>query len=383
MATHEPAGDSSSAPGDPPSGGEVTLGPAAPNGRTPGPSIGPPPASGGLGPARPPSMMDVARIAGVSHQTVSRVLNGHPSVRPNTKLRVMAAIQELGYRPNSAARALVTGRSRTIGVIGLDSTLYGPAATMHGIDEAARHADYLVSTVGLPSIDRASVLDAVDRLADGAVEGLVVIAPLSSAAESLADLPVDLPLVAVNISAKIDTGSVSVDQVLGARKATQHLLDSGRGTVWHLAGPPNWNESDGRLEGWRSALQEADVDVPPPLTGDWSARSGYNAGQVLARMSEVDAIFAANDHMALGLLRALHDRGRVVPDEVSVVGFDDIPEAAYFIPPLTTVRQDFNEVGRRCVQLLIDQIESSTRSKERIVVPPELIVRRSSSPATD
>ena len=331
------------------------------------------------GSIRPPSMMDVARLAGVSHQTVSRVLNGHPSVRSNTRLRVLASIQELGYRPNNVARALATGRSRTIGVIGLDSTLYGPAATMHGVDEAARRAEYFVSTVGLASIDRESILESVDRLADGAVEGLVVIAPLSSAAEALVDLPVDLPIVAVNTHPKSDIAAVSVDQELGARKATEFLLETGRSTVWHLAGPPSWSESQGRLEGWRGALADAGVDAPPPLTGDWSARSGYEAGQVLARMSDVTAVFAANDHMTLGLLRALHERGRAVPDDVSVVGFDDIPEAGYFLPPLTTIRQDFSEVGRRCVRLLVEQIESNSRSTEQSVVAPELVVRSSTT----
>ncbi len=326
-------------------------------------------------------MMDVARLAGVSHQTVSRVLNDHPNVRQSTRSRVLWSMRELGYRPNSAARTLVTGHSRTIGVIGLDSTLYGPAATMHGVDDAARRADYRVNTVGLASIDRISVLEAVERLATAGVEGVVVIAPLSSASEALADLPTDIPTVVVNAHPESDIASVTVDQALGAQRATEHLLSAGRGTVWHVAGPANWSESKGRIEGWTRALDAARVDVPPPLTGDWSARSGYEAGRVLARLPEVSAVFAGNDHMALGLLRALHEFGRAVPDEVAVVGFDDIPEAAYFTPPLTTVRQDFSEVGRRCVRLLIGQIESPGEAAECSVVTPELVVRRSSTPS--
>jgi DNA-binding LacI/PurR family transcriptional regulator len=332
-----------------------------------------------MGTPRPPSMIDVAHLAGVSHQTVSRVLNGHPNVSPHTRMRVLAAINELGYRPNSAARTLVTGSSRTIGVIGLDSTLYGPAATMHGVDQAAMHANYLVNTVGLASIDRPSVLEALDRLAHGAVDGVVVIAPLSSAREALMDLPVLVPIVAVNAHPRSDIAAVTVDQELGAQLATKHLLSTGASTVWHLAGPGNWSESEGRAEGWRRTLVDAGADVPPPLTGDWSARSGYEAGQVLARMPDVTAVFVANDHMALGLLRAMHERGKVVPDDVSVVGFDDIPEAAYFIPPLTTVRQDFSELGRRCVQLLVEQIESRDHGVERIVVDPVLVVRQSTT----
>jgi DNA-binding LacI/PurR family transcriptional regulator len=325
-------------------------------------------------------MMDVAQLAGVSHQTVSRVLNDHPNVRQSTRMRVLWSMQKLGYRPNNAARTLVTGHSRTIGVIGLDSTLYGPAATMHGVDDAARHADYRVNTVSLASIDRTSVLEAVERLATAGVEGVVVIAPLSSASEALADLPTDIPTVVVNAHPESDVASVTVDQVHGAQRATEHLLAVGRTTVWHVAGPANWTESQGRIEGWMRALSEAKADVPPPLNGDWSARSGYEAGRVLARLPEVTAVFAGNDHMALGLLRALHEFGRVVPDEVCVVGFDDMPEAAYFTPPLTSVRQDFSEVGRRCVRLLIGQIESKGDAAECSVVTPELVVRRSSTP---
>src|SRR5215470_15357571 len=164
-------------------------------------------------------MMDVARLAGVSHQTVSRVLNDHPNVRQSTRSRVLWSMRELGYRPNSAARTLVTGHSRTIGVIGLDSTLYGPAATMHGVDDAARHADYRVNTVGLASIDRISVLEAVERLATAGVEGVVVIAPLSSASEALADLPTDIPTVVVNAHPESEVASVTVDQIHGAQRA--------------------------------------------------------------------------------------------------------------------------------------------------------------------
>jgi DNA-binding LacI/PurR family transcriptional regulator len=334
----------------------------------------------GPGPDRPPSMQDVAALAGVSHQTVSRVLNGRANVRGQTRARVLAAMQELGYRPNVAARALATGRSRTLGVVTLDTTLFGPASTLHAIDRAARDAGYFLSIASLAAIDRGAVQRALDRLADQAVEGVIVIAPLTSAREALRGLPSGLPVVAVEGDPDADLAVVSVDQEAGARLATEHLLSAGHRTVWHVAGPADWLESHGRIAGWRAALRAAGIDPPPALGGDWSPRSGFDAGSVLARMPEVTAVFAANDQMALGVLRALHEHGRRVPGDVSVVGFDDVPEAAFYSPPLTTVRQDFAAVGRCSIELLLEQVRSGRRVVRREVVPPTLATRASSRP---
>ncbi len=303
-------------------------------------------------------MSDVAALAGVSHQTVSRVIADHPNVRPRTRGRVLAAIEELGYRPNTAARALATGRSRTLGVVSMNSTLFGPASTLYSIEEAAKHAGYFVTVASVRSFDRTSLREATTRLLGQAVDGLVVIAPLASAADALRDLPKDIPIVSVDGDPDAHDAVVRVDQVTGAAAATRHLLAAGHQTVWHVAGPHDWIDAQGRIAGWQAALHEAGAEVPPLLNGDWSARSGYQAGQVLARMPEVTAVFAANDQMALGLLRALDERNRQVPGDVSIVGFDDIPEAAFFTPPLTTVRQAFDEVGRRSLHMLVAQITS-------------------------
>lgn len=331
---------------------------------------------------RPPSIADVASFAGVSHQTVSRVLNMHASVSELTRARVLAAIDQLGYRPNTAARALASGRSKTLGVVALDTTLYGPTSTLSGLQQAAQLHGYFVSVMAVHSIDRQSVREAVRRLTSQAVEGLAVIAPFTSAADALAYLPTGTPVVAVEGDPAADVAVVTVDQVAGARLATQHLLAAGHQTVFHVAGPPEWEEARGRITGWRGALEEAGADVTPPVSGDWSARSGYEAGQVLAQIPDATAIFVANDHMALGVLRALHERGRRVPEEVGVVGFDDTPESAYFIPPLTTVRQDFQRVGRAAVQLLVDQLTTGTRRRDRVVIDPELVCRQSSVTAS-
>ncbi|AUG81920.1 LacI family transcriptional regulator [Kitasatospora sp. MMS16-BH015] len=330
---------------------------------------------------RLPVMADVAKLAGVSHQTVSRVLNGAPHVRSQTRERVLAAIRELDYRPNSAARALVTRRSQTLGVVSFDSTLYGPASMLDGIERAARSAGYFVSVTSLRSLDGRSVQEAVDRLRDQGVDGVVVIAPQTSAVSAVGRLSTSVPVVAVGSGDQTRVPMVSVGNRAGAQTATRHLLDLGHRTVHHLAGPANWLESQDREQGWRQTLQAAGAPVPAVERGDWSARSGYQAGLRIAEQAAVTAVFCANDHMALGLLRALHEAGRPVPDDISVTGFDDIPEAAYFIPPLTTVRQDFPELGRRALELLVEQLENQPTPHTQLHLTPEIVLRRSVGPA--
>ncbi|MHB1497040.1 MAG: LacI family DNA-binding transcriptional regulator [Acidimicrobiales bacterium] len=330
--------------------------------------------------ARRPSIADVASFAGVSHQTVSRVLNKHPSVREITRARVLAAIEQLGYRPNTAARALASGRTKTLGVVALDSSLYGPVSTMFGIQSAAQRFGYFVSVVAVHSIDRVSVTEALSRLSAQSVDGIAIIAPFTQAHEALSDLPTGMPVVAVEGDPEADMSVVTVDQVEGAKLATEHLLGHGHETVFHVAGPEEWLEARARVAGWREALEAAGADVVPPLSGDWTSRSGYEAGQVLAKIPDATALFVANDQMALGVLRALYERDRRVPEDVAVVGFDDIDESAYFIPPLTTVRQDFQRVGAAAVHILVDQLRSGTRRQEHVVIEPELVCRQSSSP---
>ena len=329
---------------------------------------------------RSPAMTDVARLAGVSHQTVSRVLNGHPNVKEQTRLRVRAAIAQLGYRPNRAARALVTGRSQLIGMVAQNSTLYGPASMLAAFEQAAAEAGFAVSVGSIGRLDRESIAGAVERHLDQRVAGLVVIAPVASADEALAEMPVGVPLVTVDGNPETARALVTVDQVAGARAATAHLLEAGHRTVWHVSGPSEWYDAAGRVVGWRQALQDAGAEVPPLIPADWSASAGYAAGQMLARMSEVTAVFAANDHLALGILRALSERGRAVPGEVSVVGFDDVPEAAYFIPPLTTLRPDFLAVAQAGLDLLLAQIEDPGQAPGRVVIAPDLVVRDSVAP---
>ena len=329
---------------------------------------------------RPAVMADVAKLAGVSHQTVSRVLHDSPHVRGDTRDRVLSAMRQLDYRPNTLAQALVTGRSRTFGVVSFDTAMYGPASTLLGIEYAAHDAGYGVSIASLRSLNRTSVLQAIQRLRDQGADGVIVIAPLKATADALRHLRPDVPIVAVEAGPDDSVPVVTVDQFAGAAAATRHLLDLGHRTVWHIAGPLDWIEADERIEGWRATLKAAGAPIPPILRGDWTPRSGYELGQRLIESPDVTAVFSANDQMALGLLRLLNERGRETPGQMSVVGFDDIPEAAYFTPPLTTVRQDFPELGRRCLHNLLAQIESGTRQPNRVVVPTELVVRSSTAP---
>jgi DNA-binding LacI/PurR family transcriptional regulator len=332
-------------------------------------------------PATRPVMADVARLAGVSHQTVSRVLNEHPNVSARTREEVLAAVRALGYRPNAAARTLVTGRTHTLGVISFDTTLYGPASMLYGIERAA-HPAYSVTIASLPALDRHSMVEAVERFLDQAVEGLIVIAPQTSAVAALAGVAAGIPLVAVGCGTRSPLPSVAIDNLGGAARATGYLLDLGHQTVHHIGGPDSWLDARERVAGWRQALQAAGAPEPDMFRGDWSARSGYEIGHRLATMREVTAVFCANDQMALGLLRALAEHGRRVPADVSVVGFDDIPESGYFLPPLTTVRQDFGELGSRALHMVTDRISGVAPSSPALPVAPDLIVRASTAPAS-
>src|SRR4051812_45414762 len=321
-------------------------------------------------------MADVAQLAGVSYQTVSRVLHDSPSVHEETRERVLAAIRQLDYRPNSMARALVTGRSQTLGVVSFDTTLYGPASTLFGIQQAAHDAGYSVTISSLRALGRETVLSAIQQLRDQGVDGVAVIAPLRAGVDALRHVRPDFAVVAVEAGPDASVPIATVDQAAGAHAATQHLLSLGHETVWHLAGPPDWKEAEDRIEGWKNALEAAGARVPALIRGDWTARSGYEAAHELLQIRDLTAVLVSNDQMALGLLRRVHEVGRKVPSELSVVGFDDIPEAAYFTPPLTTVRQDFAELGRRCLHVLLDRIAGNA-GPIRVVVSPELIVRGS------
>lgn len=327
---------------------------------------------------RLPRLEDVALRAGVSHQTVSRVVNNHPNVSAATREKVEAAIAELGYRRNSAARSLVTRRSQTIGVLASELSQYGPAHTLLGVEQAARDAGYFVSIASLRTVSSEAIADSLRHFMDQSVDGIVVLVPHSQTLNVLEEFRTGVPVVVVGSTGNAEVSGAMVDQQMGAEAAVGHLISQGHQRIAHLSGPMDWIDGAARAEGWRAALRRAGLADDLLLEGDWSAGSGYELGRRLAAERSATAVFVGNDQMALGVLRAFSEAGVAVPDDVSIVGFDDQPESGYFSPPLTTVRQDFEELGRRCIDIMVREIEDGAEASST-VVPPELVARESTS----
>ncbi|MFE9725850.1 LacI family DNA-binding transcriptional regulator [Streptomyces sp. NPDC005794] len=325
---------------------------------------------------RDASIEDVARRAGVSGQTVSRVANGRSNVGAETRQRVLAAMSELGYRPNSAARALRSGQFHSIGVIVFTLTSYGNLRTLEAVAAAATERRYTITLMPLTHPTHADVSVALDRLGEQAVDGVILLIESHLIGSAEARLHRDIPVVVVDSRVADRSAVVDTDQFAGARLATEHLLELGHETVWHVAGPQDSYSADLRLRGWRETLLAHGRPVPEPIHGDWYSDSGYAAGRRLAAEPGLTAVFAANDQMALGLLRALTEAHRRVPQDVSVAGFDDMPEARNFIPPLTTVHQDFTAIGRTAVQALVQEIEGGAPAEYKEIAP-RLAVRDS------
>ena len=323
-------------------------------------------------------MLDVGRAAGVSHQTVSRVLNEPHRVNDETRQRVNAAIKELKYHRSSVARALATNRSKSIGLISTGLALHSHSKRMIAFNEAARASGYQVSMASLPTAERAPMQAALDVLLGQGVEGIVLIVADKRALDIIDSLELEVPLVVADSGGSTDKHNVAIDQFLGARMAVSHLAELGHRSIGHLAGP-DWSlDASERLRGWRTELESRGLPVPEPRFGNWTPESGYERGLEYAASGDVTAIFCANDQMALGLLHALADSEVPVPGAMSVVGFDDIPEAAHFIPPLTTVRQDFVQLGHQIMTTLLSLIEE-TDATEVVHTEPQLIVRKSTT----
>ena len=327
-----------------------------------------------------PSIGDVAKLAGVSAQTVSRVSTGSENVRPDTRDRVLEAMQALGYSPNHAARALRMGKFRTIGLIAHQVIRTGESRTFEAVVEAARDHGYTVSLVDVVTPSSTDVSEAVQTLAHQSIDGLIIIRAETATPDTLG-LPPKLPLAVSDSRFVGHHPAVGADQLGGSRAAVEHLLDLGHETVHHIAGPRDSGPAGLRASAWRTCLETAGKQVPGPLHGDWTARSGYELGLQLAQRADVTAVFAANDEMAIGLLRALQESGRSVPEDVSVVGFDDIDLAAYSWPPLTTVRQQFHQIGRELVELVLRQVKDGAPLTDyHSTVPAPLVIRGSTAP---
>lgn len=312
-------------------------------------------------------MADVAAAAGVSGQTVSRVANGSARVDPATRAAVEAAMARLGYRMHRAARALRTGRTDTIGLLVSTLATVGNSRMLQAIADAASPRGYALTVVTARGPE--AVAGAFARLHDPGIDGAIVLNEATAAARAV-PAPAGLALVVVDSPVDAGHSLVQTDHAAGARAATRHLAALGRGPVWHLAGPAGSFAAAERERGWREIVGPA---APPILRGDWSAASGHAAAAALP--ADARALFVANDQMALGALRALAEAGRRVPGDVAVVGFDDVADAADYLPPLTTVRQDFDALGAAAVDALVARIGGAAPTAR--VLAPTLVVRAS------
>jgi LacI family transcriptional regulator len=337
------------------------------------------------------TLQDVAKLAGVSTKTVSRVVNHQAEISAATRLRVQTAIEQLGYRPNILARSLVNQRSDSLAVVAWGLEFYaGPPRVLVGIEQQIFDLGYSMLFSLLPRPDDTNVNPVLDAFVDRRVDGIVWALPEIGEnhkwvqPERLKRLP---PIVFVSMEPRPGLAVAAIDNRAGAAQAVQHLIDQGRRQIGVITGPLTWWESRERYAGWKETLQRAGLMAAPSLVveGDWSAASGERGmRRLLEQCPDIDAVFACNDQMALGALGVLHSSGRSVPHDLAIAGFDDIPEAAFFWPPLTTVYQQLTEVGRIAVQMLHKLIEARRQGQGSVeptttMLTPRLVVRASSA----
>lgn len=324
-----------------------------------------------------PNIYDVAKRAGVSHMTVSRVLNGHPNIRDSTRDKVDTAIQELGYQRSASARALAMRSAMRLGALVDSPVEYGPNSMLRSFERAARDAGYSVGSFTAADDHERSLDTAIEALLAQDIDGLCVVAPRVSSLRALAKRKLSVPTILLVPDAVAGTTTASVDQYAGARAAVEHLIELGHRDIAHLAGPGDWHDARARSEAWRDTMAGAGLTPAVQGEGDWTADSGFRWAQGLDR-DHCSAVFAANDQMALGVIHGLTDRGIRVPEDISVVGFDDLPDSRHYLPPLTTVRQDFTALGALAVQLLLDSLTGDSAGGLTLI-SPELIVRESTA----
>ena len=327
------------------------------------------------------AIADLARLAGVSSMSVSRAINGKPGVGDETRRRILRLAEEQGFTINGTARALKTGRSMTLGVISLSTTLHGPTAAWFGVEHAARARGYAVSVVTLDSLDEASLTKAMGDLSRVPVEAVVIISPLRTDAAALRSIEGTVPVVAIWAPSEAGVSFAAMDHVSAARAATEHLLELGHATVHHISGPTAWTGTEQRIAGWRQALTAAGAREPRIHEGDWSAASGARAMRAILESNEaITALFVANDQMALGAMSVCHEHGIRIPEQISVIGYDDVPDSEFYSPPLTTVRQNFDLIAERAVAKVMAAIEGTKPPADELVSLP-MIIRASTGPA--
>jgi len=330
------------------------------------------------------TLNDVANHSGVSYQTVSRVINNHPSVAEKTRERVLKSIQELNYRPNRAARSLVTNRSDTIAIISFGTTFYGPSQMVTNITQHAKNSGYRVSPSSVQKLEREEVKAALDQLHEHLIDGIIMVAPLvSDFMSELQELVDDIPFIQIGTKLQTDIASVVIEQFYGSKLATEHLIELGHRQIAEITGAMNWHDAILRHQSWVETMQAHGLPHHLTIEGNWSAQSGYEAMHMLLNNGATfTGLIVANDQMALGAIAALNEHGLQVPEDVSVVGFDNVPESAYYLPALTTVHQDFEALGEQAVDYLVSLMKNPNTSICQRVLYPELVVRNSTKPIT-
>jgi DNA-binding LacI/PurR family transcriptional regulator len=322
------------------------------------------------------NIYDVAKLAGVSHQTVSRVLNNHSSLKPATREKVEKAITELSYRPNQAARQLVTSRSRLIGVLIAEADLYGPASILNAMEKVARQQGYSIISIAVSAGSRESWREAIDQLRNLSIEGVITIALPGEIVKEIENSLDGAIIVIVDSEPSKKFDVVNMDNIYGATIATQYLIDAGHTEILHVTGPEHGYEADKRKVGYESTMKAAGLK-PQVIVGDWSIAKGFEAGVTVSKMKKrPTAVFCANDHLALGMIKAFNEAGIDVPGDISIIGFDNIPESGYLIPGLTTVNQSFDEIGNKAISRMLHQLSQESK-KEAVMIKPALVLRSS------
>jgi LacI family transcriptional regulator len=331
-------------------------------------------------PAKPPTLYDVAREVGVSHQTVSRVVKGHVNVSPEIRARVEAGIAKLGYRPNLVARSLATSRSHRIGALVYELLASGPSKIMEGASIRAREAGYLLDIVSLDPESDGGITDAISLISQSHLAGVLAFTPTDKVVRALQSAKFAVPI-SLEYRWESDWGNgpgIPHMGVGGVDLMVEHLAQLGHRRFFHVGGPKGWLAAEGRLTAYRDALGVRGLESIGESSGDWSAANGYESAMRMPLDQDVTALIAANDQIALGAIAALESRGVSVPADMSVVGFDDIPESRYFRPPLTTVRFDFAAFGRLAIDRLLSRIDDSVAPPVANSVAPAIVVRESS-----
>ena len=335
------------------------------------------------------TIKDVAQSAGVSTQTVSRVMNNFSYVSGETRQRVEAVVEKLGYHPSTRARSLSQQRSYTLGIVTFDLKYIGPSRTLKGIADKADELGYMLLMKELDNFDANRIDNAIDSLLARQVDGILWAVPEIGENHAWVDermVKIPVPVLFIAMRPRNGIPSVATDNFQGAALAIQHLLDCGRKKIGHISGPLGWWEADERKRGWQETLKAAGVDTSEKrcAEGNWSPVSGEQAfTQLLESFPDMDAVFVANDQMALSVLREAWHRGINIPEQLAVIGFDNIPESAYFYPSLTTISQDLQLLGGQAVQNTVEMIQARQRNQPILTqssfIQPTLVVRESST----